>query len=210
VRRAALEEVGGWRIDTLTEDTDLTVRLVVAGWEVVYENRAECYEEVPESWLVRTRQIDRWARGHNEVMWRYIAAFMRAPLPLRQRIDGVMLLAIYLIPPLMLLSWIMAIALLYLDRPSALPTLAVLAIACYSTLGNFAAFFEIVAALRLDGDRRRVRLLPFVAVGFLVSLITVSLAAIPKVHFRNGPRPAHPQWNKTPRGRLEGSWGLSM
>src|SRR2546430_12350807 len=67
VRRSALRDVGGWRVDTLTEDTDLTIRLVMSGWQIVYENRAECYEEVPETWRDRFRQIERWARGHNEV-----------------------------------------------------------------------------------------------------------------------------------------------
>ena len=52
--------------------------------------------------------------------------------------------------------------------------------ACYcsfTTLGNFAAFFEIAAATRLDGSRLRIRLLPFTFVGFAVSLISVSRAA---------------------------------
>src|ERR1043166_3580024 len=65
VRRSALLAVGGWRDDTLAEDTDMTFRLVLAGWEVVYQNRSECYEEVPENWPSRIRQIQRWARGHN-------------------------------------------------------------------------------------------------------------------------------------------------
>ena len=74
VRRAALEHVGGWRTDSLAEDTDLTVRLVMNGWDVVYQNRSECYEEVPESWEVRIRQIKRWAKGHNQALARYVAA----------------------------------------------------------------------------------------------------------------------------------------
>jgi cellulose synthase/poly-beta-1,6-N-acetylglucosamine synthase-like glycosyltransferase len=70
VRLAALLDVGGWRDDTLAEDTDITFRLVLAGWEVVYQNRSECYEEVPESWPNRIRQIQRWARGHNQSLAR--------------------------------------------------------------------------------------------------------------------------------------------
>jgi hypothetical protein len=61
IRRTALEHVGGWRDDTLAEDTDITFRLVLGGWNVVYQNRSECYEEVPETWPVRIAQIKRWA-----------------------------------------------------------------------------------------------------------------------------------------------------
>lgn len=57
VRRSVLRAVGGWNADSLTEDTDLTFRLLVQGWKVAYVNRAECYEEAPETWEVRSRQI---------------------------------------------------------------------------------------------------------------------------------------------------------
>jgi hypothetical protein len=44
----------------------------------------------------------------------------------------------------------------------------------YGTLGNFAAFFEIVVAVLIDGNRRRLRLLPLNMLGFLVSLFAIS------------------------------------
>jgi cellulose synthase/poly-beta-1,6-N-acetylglucosamine synthase-like glycosyltransferase len=201
VRRAALQQVGGWRTDTLTEDTDLTIRLIVEGWQIVYENRAECYEEVPETWPARARQIDRWARGHNEVMRRWAWNLLRSALPLRQRIDGLLLLGVYLLAPLMVFAWFATLVLFYMGRTSALPVAAVLAVASYATMGNFAAFFEIAAAVRLDGNRQRVRLLPFLGIGFFVSLVTVSLAAIPKFG-RRGDAATPPRWNKTPRSRV--------
>ena len=46
VRRAALDAVGGWNPETLSEDTDATCRLLTGGWKVAYVNRAECYEEL--------------------------------------------------------------------------------------------------------------------------------------------------------------------
>ena len=57
IRVRALQAVGGWHDDVLAEDTDLTYRLLLGGWRTVYHNRAECYEEVPQSWAVRMRQI---------------------------------------------------------------------------------------------------------------------------------------------------------
>ena len=201
VRRAALEQVGGWRTDTLTEDTDLTIRLVIEGWQIVYANRAECYEEVPETWRARQRQIDRWARGHNEVMLRWAWSLLRAPLPLRQRLDGLLLLGVYALAPIVLLSWAATLVLFYMGRATALPAAAMLTVASYATMGNFAAFFEIAAAMRLDGHRERVRLLPFLGIGFFVSLVAVSLAAVPRFRTRAAGAPAPPKWHKTPRCR---------
>ena len=71
VRLSALKEIGGWNDNTLTEDTDLTYRLLLHGWKTVYQNRSECYEEVPETWQVRIKQIMRWAKGHNQAMVAY-------------------------------------------------------------------------------------------------------------------------------------------
>ncbi|MDO8388138.1 MAG: glycosyltransferase family 2 protein, partial [Polaromonas sp.] len=50
----------------------------------------------------------------------------------------------------------------------------IFALMIYGTLGNFAAFFEIVVAVLIDGNRRRLRLLPFNMLGFLVSLFAIS------------------------------------
>src|SRR5438270_4084712 len=102
VRKSALEEIGGWNENALAEDTDLTFRLLLAGWKTVYENRAECYEEVPERWPVRVRQIMRWAKGHNQVMVRYSAAVLRSRnLSFRERIDGALLLGVYAMAPVL-------------------------------------------------------------------------------------------------------------
>ena len=102
VRQRALEEVGGWRDDTLSEDTDVTYRLLLHGWLTVYQNRSECYEEVPETWPVRIRQIRRWARGHNQSLARYLLPLLRGHVRggFWQRVDGVMLLGIYMVAPL--------------------------------------------------------------------------------------------------------------
>jgi hypothetical protein len=51
-----------------------------------------------------------------------------------------------------------------------------LALMTYSTLGNFAAFFEMVVAVLLDGNRNRVRLLPLNLLGFFVSLFAICQA----------------------------------
>ena len=180
VRLSAVEAVGGWHDDTLAEDTDITYRLMFNGWKTVYSNRSECYEEVPEEWKVRIKQVKRWAKGHNQVMARYWWQFATSSyLTLAQRIDGLLLLFVFLIPLLMLIGWGLVLGLYFLNAGSLLSQLIPLfALMVYGTLGNFAAFFEIVIAVLIDGNRKRLRLLPLNILGFLVSLFAISGAVL--------------------------------
>jgi cellulose synthase/poly-beta-1,6-N-acetylglucosamine synthase-like glycosyltransferase len=176
VRLSAVQAVGGWHDDTLAEDTDITFRLMFNGWKTVYTNRSECYEEVPEDWSVRIKQVTRWAKGHNQVMARYGWKFATsAYLSTAQRLDGLLLLFVFVIPLVMLAGWGLALALYFMNAGSLLSSLIpIFALMVYGTLGNFAAFFEIVVAVLIDGHRRRLRLLPLNLLGFLVSLFAIS------------------------------------
>ncbi|MDX2056933.1 MAG: glycosyltransferase family 2 protein [Gemmatimonadales bacterium] len=201
VRRSALEAVDGWREDTLAEDTDVTYRLILGGWQVVYQNRSECYEEVPETWPTRIRQIKRWARGHNQALAAYTGRILAKPAYLRPLValDGLLLLGVFAMGPLLLIGWGLATALYYLGYQISTGILPILAVATYSTLGNFAAFFEVATAARLDGSRNRIRLLPFLLFGFLVSLTSVSVATLSQLVGRF--RGEDHTWQKTERYR---------
>jgi cellulose synthase/poly-beta-1,6-N-acetylglucosamine synthase-like glycosyltransferase len=203
VRLSAVEAVGGWHDDTLAEDTDITYRLMFSGWKTVYTNRSECYEEVPEEWGVRIKQVTRWAKGHNQVMARYWWQFATSSyLTLGQRVDGLLLLFVFVVPLLMLVGWFLALGLYFLNAGSLLSQLIpVFALLLYGTLGNFAAFFEIVVAVLIDGNRRRLRLLPFNMLGFLVSLFAISGAVGSLI--LDGLFKREMVWDKTIRYRKE-------
>jgi cellulose synthase/poly-beta-1,6-N-acetylglucosamine synthase-like glycosyltransferase len=176
VRLSAVAAVGGWHDDTLAEDTDITYRLLLSGWKTVYTNRSECYEEVPEDWAVRIKQVKRWAKGHNQVLLRHGYRFATSPfLSWAERLDGLLLLFVFVLPPVLLLGWLLAIGLYFFNAGALLTQLiSVFALMAYGTLGNFAAFFEIAVAVLLDGKRNRLRLLPFSLLGFVVSLVAIS------------------------------------
>jgi cellulose synthase/poly-beta-1,6-N-acetylglucosamine synthase-like glycosyltransferase len=200
VRAQALAAVGGWREDTLAEDTDVTYRLLLAGWKTVYQNRSECYEEVPEEWRSRVRQVIRWAKGHNQATARYsLPLLLNRRVSLFEKIDGLLLLGVYAMSPILLLGWALAIVLFFLGVNTLHGIVAILCIASYGALGNFAAFFEIAAAVRLDGHRKRIRLLAFNIFGFLVSLLSVSRATLSQLLSLNRKRDL--TWEKTERFR---------
>ncbi len=201
VRLSALREIGGWNDTSLTEDTDLTYRLLLHGWKTTYQNRSECYEEVPETWPVRIKQIMRWAKGHNQAMLTYSfhLLFGKHRATLRERVDGALLLGVYAMAPLTLLGWILALGVFYQGVVPLHGIIALLAFTSYAAVGNLAAFFEIAAAARLDGTFGRICLLPFLILGFAVSTFSVSRAAVSLVtDFITG---AELHWDKTERFR---------
>jgi cellulose synthase/poly-beta-1,6-N-acetylglucosamine synthase-like glycosyltransferase len=201
VRLSALRQIGGWNDKSLTEDTDLTYRLLLEGWKTVYQNRSECYEEVPETWPVRIKQIMRWAKGHNQAMVTFGVhlLFGKHKASLRERIDGTLLLGVYIMAPVTLLGWMLALAVFYAGIAPLHGIVALLALTSYSAIGNLAAFFEIAAAVRLDGNQRRICLLPFLVLGFTVSIFSVSRATLSQV--RDALTGAEFHWDKTERFR---------
>jgi cellulose synthase/poly-beta-1,6-N-acetylglucosamine synthase-like glycosyltransferase len=62
-RRDVLQSVGGYDTDTFAEDADLTLKILTAGWHVVYEDRAIAWTEAPEQLLDLIKQRYRWTRG---------------------------------------------------------------------------------------------------------------------------------------------------
>jgi cellulose synthase/poly-beta-1,6-N-acetylglucosamine synthase-like glycosyltransferase len=201
VRLSALREIGGWNDNSLSEDTDLTYRLLLAGWKTVYQNRSECYEEVPETWQVRIKQLMRWARGHNQALADYgmKLLFGKHRATFRERIDGFLLLGVYAMAPLTLVGWILALGLFYEGVVPLHGLVALLAITAYGAVGNFAAFFEIAAAARLDYTHQKVCLLPFLVLGFGVSIFSVSRACVSQLLAPITGEQFH--WDKTERFR---------
>lgn len=200
-RKNLVLSLGGFNPNILTEDTELTFRLFIEGWKVAYANRAECYEEVPESWQVRSRQITRWARGHSQVMLRYFFPLLKSKyLSFWEKVDGVMLLSIYIIPLIILLGIPVALALFFLGEMQIIGAVIIIPlVAAYSSFGNFAPFFQIGTASFLDGIGDRIKLLPLFFFSFLYNVIFVSrgtLEAFADVLFRR-----QPVWQKTKRYR---------
>jgi biofilm PGA synthesis N-glycosyltransferase PgaC len=70
-RRLAVHEVGYWSSDTVTEDVDISWKLQLAYWGILYEPRAVCWILVPESIRGLWRQRLRWARGGMEAALRH-------------------------------------------------------------------------------------------------------------------------------------------
>lgn len=62
-RKSAIQQSGWYSNDTFAEDADLTLKLRIAGWKVVYEMNAIAYTEAPENIHQLLKQRYRWTRG---------------------------------------------------------------------------------------------------------------------------------------------------
>ncbi len=200
-RRTIVLGLGGFDPEVLAEDTELTFRLQVKGWKVVYANRAECYEEVPEDWNSRASQIMRWSRGHTQTMFKFIASVIRSPyLDFKEKLDGVLLLLVYTIPVLLLTGFMDSIALFFMNEMQLVESLFVfLFVAGYNTFGNFAPFYQVGTAAFLDGATARIRLLPFLLFNFIFNLWYISQGFLGAVWDRIRGKTA--EWQKTRRYR---------
>ncbi|MCC6610123.1 MAG: poly-beta-1,6 N-acetyl-D-glucosamine synthase [Burkholderiales bacterium] len=67
-RKAALQDVGYWSTDMLTEDVDVSWKLQLNHWDVRFEPRALCWILMPETLKGLWRQRLRWATGGMQVL----------------------------------------------------------------------------------------------------------------------------------------------
>lgn len=77
-RRAALDAVGGFPVDTLAEDQDLTIAVQRAGWRVVNDPEAVAWTEAPQSFRALARQRFRWSFGTLQCLWKHRRALREA------------------------------------------------------------------------------------------------------------------------------------
>jgi len=69
-RKKAIEDAGGFTIDTLAEDCDLTVRILRCGYVIDNDNRAIAMTEAPETLKQFFKQRFRWSYGVMQTFWK--------------------------------------------------------------------------------------------------------------------------------------------
>jgi cellulose synthase/poly-beta-1,6-N-acetylglucosamine synthase-like glycosyltransferase/peptidoglycan/xylan/chitin deacetylase (PgdA/CDA1 family)/spore germination protein YaaH len=76
-RTASVKAAGGYPLNTVAEDADLTMSLLEQGLKVDYEDRALAFTEAPIDAKGLMRQRFRWSFGTLQAVWKHRAAFIR-------------------------------------------------------------------------------------------------------------------------------------
>jgi cellulose synthase/poly-beta-1,6-N-acetylglucosamine synthase-like glycosyltransferase len=197
-RRSLIGKLGGWDPNILTEDTDLTFRIYLEGYKVRYLNEADSFEEAVENWHSYWKQRSRWAKGHMQCAFRHVWPVIKSKnMSLREKVDGVLLLNIYFIPILAALAWIIGIALVLLQSFDGMSVLWMpLLVAFYSSVGNFAPFFEVGIGAYLDGRNEICWLMPLLVLAFTFNILICTKAFTDLCFSKITGKKSH-TWSKT-------------
>lgn len=131
-RRSCIEDpaVGGWQIDTLCEDLDLSYRAQMAGWQPLYLNHVGAPAEIPPQLGAFKRQQFRWAKGSIQTLRKLGGRVWRDESPLEKRLAALFHLGSYLLHPMLLTLLLVSLPLMLLgaDPAAAFTLLSVSAI----------------------------------------------------------------------------------
>ncbi len=110
LRTSAIVAAGGWNSDTLAEDLDLSYRMQLSGFKPVYLKDVNVPAELPPTITSLKRQQGRWARGSIQTarkVWPSIYASKK--LSVRQKFEAFVHLTYYMVHPLMVASFVLAL-----------------------------------------------------------------------------------------------------
>ena len=117
VRRDRLEAVGGWSPTALTEDLEMSTRLTLHGEHVALAPEVTVVEEAVESAGALWRQRMRWAEGSLRRLIELGPPLVaNRALPLGRRVDFIVFVGEFVIPPLFAASIVASLVTVVLPR----------------------------------------------------------------------------------------------
>jgi cellulose synthase/poly-beta-1,6-N-acetylglucosamine synthase-like glycosyltransferase len=148
IRRSLVEALGGWDVEALAEDAELSVRIYQSGHKIAYVPYSRSWEQEPETFGVWLRQRSRWARGNNYALWKLIRTFWHA----KSKLVAIELLFNLLIP-YALLYGILAYQLVFLLGFAGVHVEAPIKISPYFWFTGITLYYlEILLALSYDDE----------------------------------------------------------
>ncbi|WP_328478229.1 glycosyltransferase family 2 protein [Actinoplanes sp. NBC_00393] len=190
VRTDLIRALGGWNVDTVTEDTDLTLRLLLGGRRVRYDPSAVDFEEAVLSSSRFWRQRYRWARGHQKCLRDYWRPILRTRhLSPMEKLETMLFLWVYHVPVLCGLGLILIVLRAFgIGDASAFEMLSL------SALLFAGPFTELAVGLVLGRVERRA---VWMLVGFIPAF-GMSILTATKAYF-DGMWGTTYSWSKTAR-----------
>ncbi len=205
-RREAIRDGGGWQHDTLTEDLDLSYRAQLAGWRFLYLPEVDVPAELPVDIQGFKSQQYRWAKGSIQTGRKLLVSVLRAPLPMRAKLEAfvhltnnasyalMVLVALLIFPAMILRRGAPLALLLWVDLPLFL--FATLSVVVFYLLSQRVRPADPEGS-RPASWRREARYLPAL-LGMGIGLSLNNARAVLSGLFRRGGT-----FHRTPKYRIE-------
>ena len=198
IRSKALQAVGGWNANSLTEDTDLSYRLLLSGWSIEYLNHATCYEESPETWRTRFHQLKRWSYGHNECMLKYALPLLKERrVPFWKKVDALLVLFSFFYASLTFLSIPLCILFHTIYEESFLLFFYIPILTHITGLSYFGLYWQIIMASIYDRQTHVLAWVPFLPFSSALNGWAIFSGCFKL--FKDKIRKQTFEWKKTPR-----------
>lgn len=162
LRKAMIEDAGGWQHDTLTEDTDLSYRAQMRGWKFLYAAHVGAPSELPADMADFQVQQFRWAKGLLQTGLKLLPCLLRSGRPAKIKLEAafhllaniaypmMLILAALILPSMLVRHEFLDGRLLWLDLPAFLLT--------FCSLSSFYTLAQ--AELGRGGVHRHLKLVP--------------------------------------------------
>ena len=108
--RKVIEKLGGWDGFAVTEDLNMSIKMMIEGCKIRYCGETAVYQEAVPSWKPFFRQRVRWAMGNLETFFVYIKQILGTRnIPLYRRLDVIQYLSSLLFISFVMLGYIVSI-----------------------------------------------------------------------------------------------------
>ena len=108
-RRDVLDEYNGWDGYALTEDLNISVKLMIHGWKIRYCGESVVYQEAVKDWKPFFKQRTRWAMGNMETLFVYIRKIIQSDISILKKIDALYYLSTLLLNGFVMVGYIIFI-----------------------------------------------------------------------------------------------------
>jgi len=197
-RRQAIDDAGGWTADTLTEDLDLSYRAQLAGWRFLFLPELGVPSELPVDANGFKSQQHRWARGSVQTARKMLWKILRAPIPLRAKLEAFVHLTANLTYPLMVVLSVLVFPAMLARRDAGLGEVLVIDLPLFLGATVSVLVFYVASQVALGaGWRRQIWYLPALmglGIGLSISNARAALGGL----FRRGGT-----FVRTPKYRIE-------
>jgi cellulose synthase/poly-beta-1,6-N-acetylglucosamine synthase-like glycosyltransferase len=192
--RTAIEQGGGWRGDTLTEDLDLSMRCMLLGWRAAIVPDLVVPGELPQTAAAWRAQQARWTKGHAQVARKLLPTIWTSAIPLWKKAAMTLQMCQFAFYMLAFASGAISLTLMYMGVVY-LAGVAILGLVV-TLLGLSCSIFYLWLGQRMLEQHKEPRLVPslLLAVVFPSGLILANTRATYDAFFST-----HMDFNRTTR-----------